>query len=108
MDDFKGKARVVTGAAGEIGLETPKLLASRGAEVLLVDPDGEKLGQAAEKIGEAGGKAHTFAADVSDSGQVQAYAERAADLWGGVDLFFNNAGIEGAVKPIVEYPRRGF
>jgi NAD(P)-dependent dehydrogenase (short-subunit alcohol dehydrogenase family) len=44
------------------------------------------------------------AADVSDATQVEAYVRRAMEAFGRIDVFFNNAGIEGAVGPIVDYP----
>ena len=47
-------------------------------------------------------------ADVSDPEQVLDYATRAFELWGQVDGFMNNAGIQTPVRPIVEFPEEDF
>ena len=54
------------------------------------------------------GVLETFVADVSDAEQVLGYAIRAYDLWGQVDGFVNNAGIQTPVRPIVEFPEEDF
>ena len=107
--DFTGKNAVVTGGAGGIGGATAIVLAKRGARVLLVDRDEGALAKAADRIAreaDAPGRVHTFAADVTDEAQVKAFVEYARDELGGIDAFFNNAGIEGVVAHITEYRRR--
>jgi NAD(P)-dependent dehydrogenase (short-subunit alcohol dehydrogenase family) len=54
------------------------------------------------------GALQTFVADVSDSEQVLGYATRAFELWGKVDGFVNNAGIQTPVRPIVEFHEEDF
>ncbi|MCK9503766.1 MAG: SDR family oxidoreductase [Porticoccaceae bacterium] len=94
----KGRLAVVTGAAGEIGREVVARLVAAGAKVLAVDLDPLALQQMEKDFGSA---VKTVVADVSDEASVQNYAEMAARLGNGkVDLFFNNAGIEGPVAPI--------
>jgi NAD(P)-dependent dehydrogenase (short-subunit alcohol dehydrogenase family) len=39
---------------------------------------------------------------------VARYAAAVAEKWGGLDCFFNNAGILGAVRPLVDYPEEVF
>lgn len=105
--DFTGKVAVITGGAGGIGAATAIVLAKRGARVLLVDLPSSPLTRVAERVAsEAGaaGRIHTFPADVTDEAQVKAYVEHARDELGGIDAFYNNAGIEGAVAHITEYP----
>ena len=107
--DFTGKSAVVTGGAGGIGSATARLLASRGAAVLLVDRDPAGLKEAAEAITTAGGVVHTTEADVSDEQSVQDYVARARELFDDrIDVHFNNAGIEGPVADLVEYPTAEF
>jgi NAD(P)-dependent dehydrogenase (short-subunit alcohol dehydrogenase family) len=95
---------VVTGAAGGIGRATSVALASRGAAVLLIDTDGPGLRKASNTIRTAGGIAHEHVADVRKSADVEAYVAAALGMFGRIDVFFNNAGIEGPVVDLVEYP----
>jgi NAD(P)-dependent dehydrogenase (short-subunit alcohol dehydrogenase family) len=101
-----GKTVVVTGAAGNIGLAAVNLFIKEGARVLLVDRDADALGRARDLL--ASTQAYTLEADVTDAEAVQAYAHRAAALFGKVDVFFNNAGIEGPSANITEFPEEGF
>ena len=47
-------------------------------------------------------------ADVTDEDSVRDYVGAAIDLFGRIDIFFNNAGIEGPVHPIGDYPLETF
>lgn len=94
---FEGKVAVVTGAASGIGRATAARLGSEGARLLLVDRDGAQLAATAKDLDAA---AH-LEADVTDEAAVDGYVAEAESL-GGIDLFVNNAGIEGRVAPIVE------
>lgn len=47
-------------------------------------------------------------ADVTKATDVQKYVKHTVDTFGKIDVFFNNAGIEGVVKPITEYPEEVF
>lgn len=102
---LKGKSAVVTGAAGNIGLAATRLFLAEGAAVLLVDRD---VGALEALSGELGGSAATFAADVTRSDEVAAYAAAAGERFGGIDIFFNNAGIEGPIRALADYPDDGF
>lgn len=102
MKRFEGKNVVITGGAGGIGSVTGKLMAQEGAKVLLVDLNKKDLKDVVDKMNNP--NVHFYAADVSDEKQVQGYADKAKDLFGSVDVFFNNAGIEGKVMPLDEYP----
>ncbi|MFM8527970.1 MAG: SDR family oxidoreductase [bacterium] len=76
-----GKVCVITGAASGIGAETAALFEQEGARVVGVDLEAGAPGEL------------SLQADVSDEGQVQAMYEEAAAKFGGVDVLFNNAGI---------------
>ena len=88
---------VITGGARGIGAETGRLVASRGAKVMLSDVravEGEKV---AAEINESGGQAAFFEADLTDDAQVGALMEVTADTFGGIDVLHNNAGIHEAM-----------
>ena len=102
MNRLEGKVAVITGGAGGIGAATGRLFAEEGARVLLVDLAEEALQQAVRAIG--GERVSAVAADVAQAEQVQRYVQTAIDRYGGIDVFFANAGIEGVVAPITDYP----
>jgi len=94
---LEGKVAVVTGAANGFGLAVATRLADEGAKLVLVDRDVEALNAAAEKLGGL-----AVAADVSKEEEVDRYVAAAVDAHGRIDLFFNNAGIEGRMAPMTE------
>ena len=105
---FEGKVIVITGAAGGIGRATALRFASEGARVVLVDLAGTALGEIASDVETAGGSALPVAADVSSAADVERYAAAAVDRFGGIDCLFNNAGIEGYIGSLVDYPEEIF
>jgi NAD(P)-dependent dehydrogenase (short-subunit alcohol dehydrogenase family) len=106
MKKLENKVAIITGGAGSIGMTTAKLFLEEGAKVLLVDLEEEPLKKAVKELG---GKAVQYCvADVTKSTDVQRYVDTAVKAFGKIDVFFNNAGIEGTVKPIVDYPEEMF
>ena len=79
-------------------------MAAKGMRVLLVDIDAQRLAETDALIRDAGGEAAIFRADVSDAPQVRGYVAKAISRFGRIDAFFNNAGVLGAVAPIIDYP----
>ncbi|WP_315751703.1 MULTISPECIES: SDR family oxidoreductase [unclassified Bradyrhizobium] len=102
-----GRVAVVTGAAGVIGAATMRLLAARGARIVAVDRREADLAAATAAL-PASAEALAVAADVTNEDQVAAYVRQACDRFGTIDVFFNNAGIEGEIKPITAYPLEAF
>jgi NAD(P)-dependent dehydrogenase (short-subunit alcohol dehydrogenase family) len=103
MARLSGKVAIVTGGAGGIGRAAGKLFVEEGARVLLVDLDEGALQQAVAHAG--GGDAIGYVvADTTQPEQVQGFVDAAVERYGGVDVFLANAGIEGRVAPIPEYP----
>jgi len=97
-----GKVAVITGATGGIGRAASRLFADEGARVALVDLDEPALRELAESIGED--RASYSVADVTDPAQSEGYVKAAADRWGGIDVYLANAGIEGQLSSIPDYP----
>jgi NAD(P)-dependent dehydrogenase (short-subunit alcohol dehydrogenase family) len=106
MKKLGNKTAIITGGAGSIGKATAALFLEEGAKVLLVDLDEKALKQTAEELGTK--NISWCAADVANTDDVKRYADQARETFGSVDIFFNNAGIEGVVKPITEYPEDEF
>jgi NAD(P)-dependent dehydrogenase (short-subunit alcohol dehydrogenase family) len=102
-----GKVAVVTGAAGIIGSATIRLLAERGAKIVAVDRKAADL-EAATKELPASAQALAITADVSDEDEVKDYVRAAIAKFGTIDVFYNNAGVEGQVKAITDYPIEEF
>lgn len=94
MERFDGKTVIITGGAAGLGLATAQRLVAEGAALLLVDLKAEALAAARASL-PAEAEVHTFVADCSRQDQVEAYVAEAMRLWGRIDAFFNNAGIEG-------------
>ncbi|MCI2393900.1 SDR family oxidoreductase [Aliiroseovarius sediminis] len=101
MKRLQEKIALITGGAAGIGLETARLFLNEGAKVALVDLDEDDLAKAAEALN-GQGEVLTIAADVSKSEDAARYVRETVDAYGRIDVFFNNAGIEGKVAPLVD------
>jgi NAD(P)-dependent dehydrogenase (short-subunit alcohol dehydrogenase family) len=101
---FAGKVAVVTGAAGGIGRATCERLAREGARIVAVDLEQAALEPVLAAVAEAGSEAHGVAADVSVAADAARYVDEGVRRFGGIDYLVNNAGIEGVVQPLEEYP----
>lgn len=102
--DFTNKVALVTGGGIGIGRATCLAFASEGAKVVVVDIKPETGEETVNIIKAVGGEAIFIRADVSKEADVEGYVKGALEVFGRIDMFFNNAGIEGALKPVVEYP----
>ena len=102
-----GRVAVVTGAAGVIGTATMHLLAERGARIVAVDRRDQNLKNAIVNL-PASAQALGIAADVTDEDEVSGYVRAAVDAFGTIDVFYNNAGVEGEVRPITDYSLEAF
>jgi NAD(P)-dependent dehydrogenase (short-subunit alcohol dehydrogenase family) len=102
-----GKVAVVTGAAGVIGTATMRLFAERGARIVAVDRKPHDLQTAIEDL-PASAQALAVTADVTSEEEVVEYVRTAIDTFGTIDVFYNNAGIEGDIAPITKYSLETF
>jgi 3-oxoacyl-[acyl-carrier protein] reductase len=88
-----GRTAVVTGAASGLGRATALGLARQGAAVVAAGLEPEELAETVARIEAAGGSAVAVPTDVSNAGEVDAMAARAAEAFGGTDILVNNAAI---------------
>ncbi len=93
--DLSGKVALVTGASTGLGLETSRALASRGAQVVMLARNSEKLNAAAASLEELElpGQLDTALLDLADLRQVRSAAATLVNLYPRIDLLINNAGV---------------
>jgi NAD(P)-dependent dehydrogenase (short-subunit alcohol dehydrogenase family) len=106
---LQNKVALITGASSGIGEAAAIALANAGAAVVLGARREDKLADLAKRITDAGGQAAYHKTDVTDAAQVQALVNLATTEFGGLDIAFNNAGIEGSgLYPITEDTEANF
>jgi short-subunit dehydrogenase len=84
---------VITGASQGIGRETALQMAMRGASVVVAARNQEALNELGAQVERLGGQAEPVVADVAEYAQVERVAERAAERFGGIDTWVNNAAV---------------
>jgi NAD(P)-dependent dehydrogenase (short-subunit alcohol dehydrogenase family) len=102
---LQGKTLFITGGASGIGAEVTRQASAKGANIALVDVDGEGAARLAATLPRAIG----INADVRDYESLEAAVEQTVGEFGGIDVAFANAGIEIAhssrAVPLVELER---
>jgi NADP-dependent 3-hydroxy acid dehydrogenase YdfG len=93
MSGIEGKVVVITGASSGIGEATARLLAERGARIVMGARRTEKLESIAEAITREGGQARVRTLDVTKREDMDSFVEFAAREFGRVDVIVNNAGV---------------
>jgi len=102
---LQGRVAIVTGGAGGIGSASARLLAERGARVVVADVDEARGRGVAAEISEQGGIASFTSVDVTRYDSVCALVDCAVARYGQLDIMFNNAGIFGAGKhDVIDLP----
>src|SRR3954468_6672993 len=90
VTDLKAIRVLITGATSGLGASMAAALAEAGARVVVTGRDPDRAEATATKIGAS---AIGCELDVRDAGSVDACVDRVRDLWGGIDMLVNNAGI---------------
>lgn len=106
-NSMTGKVALITGAAGALGLAAAALLAERGALIAATDVAGADFGPLRAAIPDAK-RLLVVEADVTNEAEFGAVVIQTVKAFGTIDIFFNNAGIEGPVAPIPDFPTDGF
>jgi len=108
MKEFDGKVALLTGGGSGIGRATALAFAREGAKVVIADRNAQRGEQIVSTIRAASGIASFRCTDVSVAAEIEALVEYTMKTYGRLDLAFNNAGIEGDVKPLVDQTEANF
>lgn len=107
MKRLADKVAVLTGGSGGIGKAVARRFLQQGATVVLVDVSQDSLDEVKKELDELG-EVLTIKADVSKEDDVKNYVTKTVDKFGTIDVFFNNAGIEGEIEPITDISLEDF
>ena len=102
MKEFEGKVALVTGGGSGIGRATALAFARDGARVVIGNRNVQRGEETVSMIRAAGGTASFRRTDVLVTADIEALVKHAVSEYGGLDLAFNNAGIEGEPRPLAE------
>ena len=102
MSTVHSKVTVVTGAGSGIGRQLAIELARRGARLAVSDVDDLGLGETADRVKALGAVVHAAHLDVSDRPAVGAYAATVAGHFGVVHQVYNNAGVAGGGRTVLD------
>ena len=99
---FDGKVAFVTGGGTGIGRATALRFAREGADVVVVGLVDDDNRQTVHQIEAAGGRGLAVTCDVTDSDAVADALRQTVDTFGGLDIAFNNAGVEQPPTPAAD------
>jgi len=90
--NLKDKVVLITGASSGFGEDAARLFAMEGCKVVLAARRLDRLQALAAEIQSAGGEALAIPVDVSQPAEINVMVQTALDLYGNIDILFNNAG----------------
>ena len=96
MKTFKGRTAVITGAASGFGLETCRIAAREGMNIVMADVQADALERAAAEVRAnlaSGAEVLPYRLDVSQAHEVEALGEATLERFGAPHFVFNNAGV---------------
>lgn len=89
---LRGKVVLITGASSGFGEDAARLFAREGCKVVLAARRLEKLQALAAEIQAEGGEAFAIPVDVNERAEIDVMVRTVLDLYGQIDILFNNAG----------------
>jgi len=108
IGSFDGKVVLIVGASVGIGAAAGRLFSSLGASVVLASRNMVATQALADELTSQGGAAAAIRVDVAQDGDVERAVELAVQQYGGLDVAFNNAGIQGPARPLAEQTTEDF
>lgn len=105
---FADKVALITGGSTGIGRATALVFAREGAKVVVASRGVEGGEETVRLIKDIGGEAFFVKTDVAKASEVEALVNKVVETYGRLDIAFNNAGVEGQVKPIIEQTEADF
>ncbi|MFZ5857081.1 MAG: SDR family NAD(P)-dependent oxidoreductase [Chloroflexota bacterium] len=90
--ELKGKVVLITGASSGFGMDAARLFAYEGCSVVLAARRIDRLQEQAAQIQAQGGEAFAVPVDVANREEIEIMVETVLDLYGQIDILFNNAG----------------
>jgi len=108
MKQFIDKVALITGASSGIGRATAIAFAREGAKVVVASRRQKEGEETAKLITDMGGEAVFVQTDVSKVEQVKALVDKTVQLYDHLDIAFNNAGVEGPIKTLIEQTEEDF
>lgn len=100
--DLNGRAALITGGGGGIGLAVARRFGAAGARIAVADIRGDAAARAATDLGQQGFEAIALTGDVSDPVKAEALVESTVAAFGQLDILVNNAGFMGRTAPLWE------
>lgn len=108
MSRYNDQVVMITGASGGLGREAALAFGNAGASLALSDIDEIALADLTEELKGLGIAVFAKACDVTNSEQVQAFVDGAAEHFGRIDAAINNAGIDPAHNKLADTPVADF
>jgi NAD(P)-dependent dehydrogenase (short-subunit alcohol dehydrogenase family) len=102
------KTVLITGAGNGIGEVTAAVFAQKGYRVAVSDIDAAAAERSAAAIRDQGGDARAYAANIGIASEVEAMFKAIIDDFGRIDVAFNNAGVSGGRKALIEAEEADF
>lgn len=93
MSEISNKVVIITGASSGLGEATARMLAEKGAKLMLAARREDRLKELTESIRANGGEASYQVVDVTDRGAMQSLADQTRETYGRIDVLVANAGL---------------
>ncbi len=100
--ELQDKVALVTGGASGIGAATARLLARKGATVVVLDREAANAEQLVGEIQASGGRAMAVVLDLAETSRIPSVVDTVCAQLGAVDILVNSAGITGDRLPLID------